>query len=83
MSYLLKLSYLLYDVISFKLSKSKVLQKLLLSPMLFQWPKEFLIYLFILWQPLVKMTNRPLSKLISWVSHGNYKRTWQIVTLFI
>jgi len=33
-----------------------------------------------LWQLLVKITNKPLSKLIGWVSCENHKRTWQRVS---
>jgi len=34
---------------------------------------------YLLWQPLVKMTNRPLSQLKDEVFHKNHKRTWQEV----
>ena len=35
---------------------------------------------FILWQSLTKVVNSTLSKLMSKVSHKDYKRTWQGVS---
>jgi len=43
----------------------------------YTWTNEYIISLSLSWQPLIKMVNNILSKLISEISCKNHKRTWQ------